>query len=78
MLVNQFWFLKTWILHKDCSKIVESCLNEKVIGSHMLVLCKKLQLLKRTLKSLNNSTFGNVSHNVMLAENKLDRIKAQT
>ncbi|XP_050900230.1 uncharacterized protein LOC127106981 [Lathyrus oleraceus] len=78
MLVNQLWFLKTWILHKDCSKIIESCLNEKVVSCHMLVLCRMLQLLKRTLKSLNNSTFVNVTHNVLMVEDKLDRIKAQT
>ncbi|CAK8577376.1 unnamed protein product [Lathyrus sativus] len=43
----------------------------------MWVLCRKLQLLKISLKGWNRSIFGIVSQNVLLAEANLEKTQAQ-
>ncbi|XP_058746251.1 uncharacterized protein LOC131619129 [Vicia villosa] len=44
-------------------------------GCPLVVLCRKLQMLKKELKSWNHSCFGNVTQNVLLAESELIQIK---
>lgn len=63
-VVSHFKFLKTWSLHSDCKRLVELTWAKQVVGCHMFVLTKKIQMLKRAFREWNRNIFGNVSNNV--------------
>ena len=50
-LVTQFKFQKMWTLHADCKNIVASKWNANIVGCHMFILTKKLQMLKVNLRN---------------------------
>lgn len=66
-----FRFMKMWLLHEDCKRIVSETWNDIVVGSPMFVLSQKLKVLKLKLKDWNHNIFGNVHVLVKEAENKL-------
>ncbi|CAI8613214.1 unnamed protein product [Vicia faba] len=74
---SQFRFLKAWTMHKDCIIVIEYVWRQKDIGCLMLVIYKKLQLLKHCLRKWNHSSFGNITLNIKLAEDKMKDIHAQ-
>ncbi|KAI5414824.1 hypothetical protein KIW84_040331 [Lathyrus oleraceus] len=76
-VASQFKILKTQTLHKECRTLRESCWSQKIIGYHMYVLRKKNQLLKRGLRGWNRKIFGNVTENVINANEVLRKIQYQ-
>jgi hypothetical protein len=70
-----FRFMKMWLLHDDCKRIVNETWNETVVGTPMFVLSQKLKALKLKLKDWNHNIFGNVHVIVKEAENKLAEIQ---
>lgn len=71
-----FRFMKMWLLHEDCKRIVSETWNSIVVGNPMFVLSNKLKALKDKLKDWNHNIFGNVHVLVKEADNKLDGIQS--
>jgi hypothetical protein len=61
---TSFRFMKMWSMHDDCINIIKETWNNTLIGCHMTVLTRKLQILKDKLKMCNKVTFGNVHQNL--------------
>ncbi|XP_058725605.1 uncharacterized protein LOC131596888 [Vicia villosa] len=73
---SQFRFLKTWMLHKDCEKLIADCWNHMVAGCPLEVIDRKLKILKKELQIWNLSCFGNVTENMLLVEEELNWIQS--
>lgn len=76
-MASPFKFLKAWSLRKDCRNLIDSVWKQNIIGCHMFVLSKKLQLLKGELRRWNQSSFGNISDNVKKEEERLCSVQHQ-
>ncbi|XP_058754283.1 uncharacterized protein LOC131627441 [Vicia villosa] len=74
-VISRFRFFQAWARHPGCKEVVSNCWKQKVIGSPLVVLGKKLQLLKKELNCWKHSCFGNVTQNVLQAEIELKRIQ---
>lgn len=72
---TQFRFMRMWVLHDDCRRIITETWNDQIIGNPMYVLSAKLKNLKYKLKDWNHNVFGNVHTIVKDAENKLAAIQ---
>lgn len=73
--MSQFKFLQIWSHHPGCEDIKQSVWSTNFVGCLMFVLNRKLQILKAKLNNWNLTVFGNVTDNVVLAENKLKNIQ---
>lgn len=71
-----FRFMKMWLLHEDCKRIVSETWNSTVVGNPMFVLANKLKALKDKLKDWNHNIFGNVHVLVKEVDDKLDGIQS--
>jgi hypothetical protein len=72
---SSFTFLKMWISHPDCAKVIQNSWNVNVVGCPMYVLSEKLKRLKVELKTWNKNVFGNIHEIVKLARSKVDSIQ---
>ena len=72
-----FKFFNMWTRHEDFMRIVAAQWLVKVPGCPMFVLCRKLKLLKRPLKALNQLHFGHISERVAGIEQELSIIQHQ-
>lgn len=59
-----FKFLKMWVQHPDCNRIVREVWNMHIEGCPMFVLSRKFSALKVELKVWNRVVFGNVEKQV--------------
>lgn len=59
-----FKFKNIWVKDPEFEELVREAQSLEVQGCHMFRLCKKLQSLKRKLKSLNLYKFSNLSSKV--------------
>jgi len=75
--VSQFKFLKVWISHPDCLKIVKESWDQNFVCCPMFVLNQKLKHLKEALKVWNKNTFGNIPLQVTEATEKLNYIQEE-
>lgn len=57
-----------WTMHSDFQHVVARCWERPLYASPMCILVGKLKRLKQTLKEWNKNTFGNLFHNLALAE----------
>ncbi|KAK9666223.1 hypothetical protein RND81_14G169700 [Saponaria officinalis] len=72
-----FRFELMWTLRNDFSKIVKKCWQYQFQGSYMFCLSQKCKLLKQKAKNWNQSTFGNIFRQLLIAEKKLENIQSQ-
>jgi hypothetical protein len=69
---RNFKFFNIWAAHPQFLETVSRHWSLDVYGSHMYILCKKLNRLKGGLKSLNNLHFSHISERVARAAKDLD------
>jgi len=72
---QNFKFFNMWAAHPRFLDVITRHWTMDIYRSHMYILCKKLKLLKRALKELNNLHFSHISERVARAETKLDNIQ---
>ncbi|XP_019430073.1 PREDICTED: uncharacterized protein LOC109337532, partial [Lupinus angustifolius] len=74
--ITPFRFLKMWMKHPDCSKVIEEAWKEEIIGCPMFILSEKLKRLKVKLKNWNWNVFDNIHHIVQEALSTVENIQS--
>ncbi|XP_019425135.1 PREDICTED: uncharacterized protein LOC109334017 [Lupinus angustifolius] len=73
---SSFRFLKMWMNHPDCSRVIEEAWNDSIVGCPMFIVSEKLKRLKAKLKSWNWNVFGNIHQNVQNSMTNVENIQA--
>jgi hypothetical protein len=69
---RNFKFFNMWTTHPLFLETISQNWSADAYGTHMYILCKKLKLLKGSLRSLNKLHFSHISERVARAEKVLD------
>jgi hypothetical protein len=69
---RNFKFFNMWTAHPQFLETISQNWSTDAYGTHMYILCKKLKLLKGSLRSLNSLHFSHISERVARAERALD------
>ncbi|XP_019420741.1 PREDICTED: uncharacterized protein LOC109330928 [Lupinus angustifolius] len=72
--ISSFKFLKMWLSHSDCRRLVADSWKTNIVGCPMFILVQKLRRLKCDLKSWNLNVFGNIHLRVKEAIDEMDII----
>ncbi|GFZ20850.1 hypothetical protein Acr_29g0000120 [Actinidia rufa] len=73
--MQPFKFFNMWTLREDFQRIVSMVRDNKVYGSAMFRLCRKLKFLKEPLKELNKKHFSRITSRATAAEADLYEIQ---
>ncbi|XP_019465320.1 PREDICTED: uncharacterized protein LOC109363510 [Lupinus angustifolius] len=74
--ITPFRFLKMWMKHPDCSRVIDEAWKEEIVGCPMFILSEKLKRLKVNLKNWNWDVFGNSHHRVQEALSTVENIQS--
>ncbi|KAL9400713.1 hypothetical protein Peur_004562 [Populus x canadensis] len=69
---RNFKFFNMWTTHPQFLETISQNWSLDAYGTPMYILCKKLKLLKGSLRSLNSLHFSHISERVTRAEQALD------
>ncbi|XP_017974498.1 PREDICTED: uncharacterized protein LOC108661575 [Theobroma cacao] len=67
---SSFRFLHAWVLHHGFKKFVEQNWTSSIVGSRLQAFWVKQRRLKQALKWWNKEVFGDIFHNLKVAEQR--------